>query len=99
MDFMLLRLANDERCLLPPSVRGAIGLFMVFVEWLRLSDGIIEVLVCLTLAERARDALVGVVAALGNPVRVHAFKGIDWVVTFSDTASLEDGRAADASSE
>lgn len=47
-----------------PSVCGVPS---VLVEAERLSEGIMVVLMALTLADRARDALVGVETALGKP--------------------------------
>lgn len=65
---MLPKRESEERYLLPPSVFGIAGLLSVFVEADRVNDGIIEVFKLLTLADRASEAFVGVVTALGKPV-------------------------------
>lgn len=67
MDFMLPKRDSEDRYLLLPSVFGIAGLLSVFVEADRVNDGIIEVFILLTLAERANEAFVGVVTALGKP--------------------------------
>ena len=74
-----------------PSDLGAFGVLSVFVEEDRLK-GIIEVLMFFTLAERASDALVGVVTALGRSDVPFAFDG-DVILP-----SLDIGRAVLASS-
>lgn len=66
MDFMLPKRESEERYLLLPSVFGATGLPRVFVEADLLSDGIMEVFIDFTLTERAKEAFVGVVTALGK---------------------------------
>lgn len=91
IDLMGLNLAILEMYLLLPSVRGVPK---VFVEADRLNEGIIEVLEAFTVAERARDALVGVVTALGRVVE-GSFAG---VVMSSSLLSREMGRVWDASS-
>lgn len=67
MDFILPKRESEERYLLLPSVFGTAGLLRVFVEADLLNDGIIEFLIDFTLTERAKDAFVGVVTALGKP--------------------------------
>lgn len=67
MDFILPKRESEERYLLLPSVFGAIGLPKVFVEADLLNDGIMDTFIDFTLAERAKDAFVGVVTALGRP--------------------------------
>lgn len=65
IDLMGLNLAILDMYLLLPSVWGVPR---VLVEADRLREGIIDVLEGLTLAERAREARVGVVTALGKVV-------------------------------
>ena len=67
MDLILPKRAKEEKYLLLPSVLGTAVLFKVLVEADLLRDGIMEVFICFTLTERARDAFVGVVTALGRP--------------------------------
>lgn len=64
---MLPKRDSEERYLLLPSVFGIAGLWRVFVEADRVNDGIMEVFMHLTLADRASEAFVGVVTALGKP--------------------------------
>ena len=92
---MLPNLLREERYLLLPSDLGA---FRVFVEALRLSDGIMVVFMVLTLADRARDDLVGVVAALGSVVECVGFAGVGGAVSFSRPLPRERGRTVDVSS-
>lgn len=66
IDFMLPKRESEERYLLLPSVFGATGLPSVFVEADLLNDGIMEVFIDFTLTERAKEAFVGVVTALGK---------------------------------
>ncbi len=92
---MLPKRDREDAYLLLPSVFGILGLAKVFVEADRLKDGIIEVFIDFTLAERANDALVGVVTALGRPVLVGTFTGVCWTL---ELVSLETGRAVEVSS-
>lgn len=92
---MLPKRDKEERYLLLPSVFGIAGLLRVFVEADRLKDGIMEVLIFFTLAERANDAFVGVVIALGKPDGVCTLEG---VVCRLEFVSRETGLAAEVSS-
>lgn len=65
---MLPNRDRDGRYLWLPSVFGAAGLASVFVDALRLNEGIMEVLDAFTLADRASDDFVGVVTVLGRPL-------------------------------
>lgn len=76
MDFILPKRDRDERYLLLPSVFGIAGLLRVFVEADRLKDGIMQVFMFFTLADRANDAFVGVVTALGSPEFGRTFAGV-----------------------
>lgn len=82
-------LAHEPRRLLPGSVCGAVGLASVCVDCDRVKEGIMLVFKLLTLAERAKEDLVGVLTALGRPLR-----GILIVIV----SSRELGRSADVSS-
>jgi len=97
IDFILPNLLKDDRYLLLPSDLGA--LLSVFVEALRLRDGIMEVFIDFTLAERAREALVGVVMALGRLVAGKvAPRGVEGALPFSIMLSRDTGRAVEVSS-
>ena len=76
IDFMLPKRDKDAAYLLLPSVLGMTGLLRVFVEADRLSEGIMDVFMDFTLAERASEAFVGVVTALGRPVFVGILIGV-----------------------
>lgn len=91
MDLMGLNRASLDRYLLLPSVWGVPR---VLVEADRLSEGIMDVLEAFTVAERASDALVGVVTALGKAVKGNFAA----VVGFSSLLSREKGRVWEASS-
>lgn len=94
IDFML---PNLLRYLLLPSDLGA--LLSVFVDALRLRDGIIELFIDFVLAERAREALVGVVMALGRLVAgTVAFLGVEGALSFSRLLFRDNGRAVEVSS-
>lgn len=93
---MLLSFARDDLYLLLPSDFGA--LLSVFVEALRLRDGIMEAFIDFTLTERASDALVGVVMALGRFVDGAVLAGVDGICSFSGLLSLDIGRAVEVSS-
>lgn len=60
----------------------------------RLREGIMDVFEALTLAERAREALVGVVIALGKATK----RVVDSMFFFSSLVSRETGRVLEASS-
>ena len=93
---MLLNLLKDDKYLLLPSDFGALSFF---VDALRLSEGIIDVFIDFTLAERASEALVGVVMALGKLVRGTAvLAGVIGTLSFSILVSREAGRVVDVSS-
>ena len=97
MDFILPNLLRDDKYLLLPSDLGA--LLSVFVEALRLSEGIMEVFSDFTLAERASEAFVGVVMALGRVVKgTVVFAGVDGALSFSKFVSRDAGRAVEVSS-
>lgn len=97
IDFMLPNLLKDERYLLLPSDLGA--LLSVFVDALRLRDGIMEVFIDLILAERARDALVGVVMALGRLVDgTVVLLGVEGALSLSRLLFRDTGRAVEVSS-
>ena len=81
-------LAHEPRRLLFGSVCGAAGLASVRVDWDLVKEGIMLFFKLLTLAERAKEDLVGVLTALGRP-----FRGILVVVVSSRAL----GRAADVS--
>lgn len=98
MDFMLPKRESEEKYLLLPSVFGAIGLPRVFVEADLLSDGIIEVFIDFTLTDRAKEAFVGVVIALGTADRGRAFAEVACVLSRSASPSRETGLAEDVSS-
>lgn len=70
------------------------GVPRVLVEAERLREGIMVVLMVLTLAERARDALVGVETALGKPPGC-AFAGL---ASSRSVLSRETGRVLEESS-
>ena len=94
---MLLNLAKDDLYLLLPSDFGAD--VRVLVEAVLLNEGIMEVFIVFTLAERASEACVGVVMALGRFVDVTAgFAGVDGAPSFSRLLSRDNGRAVDVSS-
>ena len=95
---MLPNLDTEDRYLLLPSVFGATGLASVFVDALRLSEGILEALVALTLAARARDDFVGVVTALGRPEWDLTCVGDDCTLSISELVSRDTGRAVEVSS-
>lgn len=95
MDFMLPKRDNEARYLLLPSVLGIAGLLRVFVEADRLKDGIIVVFIFFTLADRANDAFVGVVTALGKPEGTGNLEGVVCKLEF---VSRETGLAAEMSS-
>lgn len=78
IDFILPNLdSEDMYLLLLPSVFGIVGLLdNVFVDADLPKEGIMEVLKLLTLAERAREAFVGVVTALGRPETGRVFAGV-----------------------
>ena len=93
---MLLNLARDDLYLLLPSDFGAV--LSVLVEVVLLNEGIMEFFIDFTLAERAREACVGVVMALGRLVDVTAgFAGVDGAPSFSRLLSRDNGRAVDVS--
>ena len=98
MDFMLPKRESEERYLLLPSVFGATGLARVFVEADLLNDGIMEVFNDFTLTERAKDAFVGVVTALGKPERDCNFADVVCILSISKSVSRETGLAEDVSS-
>ncbi len=97
IDFMLPNLLKDERYLLLPSDLGA--LLSVFVDALPLRDGIMEVFIDFILAERAREALVGVVMALGRLVDgTVVLLGVEGALSFSRLLFRDTGRAVEVSS-
>lgn len=95
---MLPKREKEERYLLLGSVFAIAGLLSVFVDAERLRDGIMEVFMYFTLAARAKDAWVGVVAALGRPERGRDFAGVAVAFSKSDSVSRDTGRAAEVSS-
>lgn len=97
IDFMLPNLLKDERYLLLPSDLGA--LLNIFVDALRLRDGIMEVFIDFVLAERAREASVGVVMALGRLVDgTVVFLGVEGALSFSRLLFRDTGRPVEVSS-
>ncbi len=98
MDFILPKRESEERYLLLPSVFGAAGLPRVFIEADLLIDGIMEVFIDFTLAERARDAFVGVVTALGKPDGGLIFTDVVRTFFCSTSVSRVTGLAEDVSS-
>lgn len=95
---MLPNLDREDRYLLLPSVFGATGLASVFVDALRLNEGIMEVLGAFTLAARARDDFVGVVTALGRPEWALTCAGDDCTLSIPELVSRDSGRAVEVSS-
>lgn len=97
IDFMLPNLLKDERYLLLPSDLGA--LLSVFVDALGLRDGIMEVFIDFILAERAREASVGVVMALGRLMDgTVVLLGVEGALSFSRLLFRDTGRAVEVSS-
>ena len=91
-------LDHEPMRLLLPSVLGMYGLAKVFVEADVLKDGIIEILRLFTLADRASEAFVGVVTALGRAGTGLNLTGIDCVFSSPDTFPRESGLAVEVSS-
>lgn len=73
---------------------GSFGALSILVEADRVRDGIPDVFTLLTLAERANEAFMGVVTALGNFDSMRSFAGVFWTLSF---VSHELGRAVVAS--
>ena len=77
IDFMLPpNFCHEPRRFLLPSVFGATGLASVQVDADLANGGIILVFRLLTLADRAKEALVGVVIARGSPPSERSFVGV-----------------------
>ena len=95
---MLPKRESEERYLLLPSVFGLVGLlrFCVVADLLR--DGIMEVLKFFTLVERANEALVGVVAALGKFASGRIIPDVVRALSGSVLLSRDTGRAFEISS-
>lgn len=68
-------LESDDKYLLRPSVLGAAGEPKVYDDCVRGRLGILLAFRCLVLADRAREALVGVVMALGSFVGIWDLEG------------------------
>ena len=81
---------EPSRLLLLPSVFG--GLLSVFVDADFVKVGIMVVFKFLTLAERAMEAFVGVVTALGSS-EAGGFVGTVWVICTLMWEPCEVGRA------
>lgn len=95
---MLPKRDNEDKYLLLPSVFGRSGLFRFCVVDDLLRDGIIEVFIFFTLAERASEDLVGVVAAFGRLESGRSFPDTVRPLSCSVWLSREAGRAAEVSS-
>lgn len=90
---MLPNLLSEDLYLLLPSDLGALK---VLVDALRLSEGIMELFIDLTLADLAKDALVGVVIALGIIDGCVTFAGVGGAVSV-ESLSRESARALETS--
>ena len=89
--------AQEPSRLLLPSVIGATGPPSVLVEADRVNEGIIEVLRLFTLADLAKEALVGVLTALGSPASGIFVVEVS-VLCWSKLESCETGLTTEVSS-